>query len=162
MPLPWQGDRPMHYPLLFPVASIPLSGCKCSIDVVVSQPTNIIPDEIRNLLCSRRRIPGRRDSAWISCWDRGVSELFVQRISILGLGRYFLHPVQQRGAAGAAGHSSVSEGRCPKLMQSRRVKTPVGKILQCKLFQQELFNISMLSTHRHSLKLNTRAELLVC
>lgn len=60
-----------------------------------------------------------------------------------------------------AGHSSASEGRCPKLMQ-RRIKTAVGKVLQYKLFEQKLFHVDMLSTHRSSLKLNIRAELLVC
>lgn len=49
----------MHYPVLFPVASIALSGFKSNTGVAVSWPTNLIPGEIRKPVCSRRRVLGR-------------------------------------------------------------------------------------------------------
>lgn len=48
----------MHYPVLFPVASIALAGFKINIDVVSPWPTHLIPGGIRNSLCSRKIIPG--------------------------------------------------------------------------------------------------------
>lgn len=70
----------MHYPVLFPVASIAPSGFKSNIDVVVSWPTNLIPDEITNPLCSRSRILGggfRLNPA--AAIEREVSELCPSR-----------------------------------------------------------------------------------
>lgn len=144
-------------------ASVALSGFKI---VVVSSPTNLIPDEVRNPLCSRGRILGgefRLNPA--ADIEREVSELCPNKksqISILRVDKFFLHRGIAAQSQVTAGHSSVGKGRCPKLMQRRRIKTAVGKVLQYKLFEQKLFNVDMLSTHRSSLKLNTRAELLVC
>lgn len=158
--------RQMHYPVLSPVASIALSGFKSNIEVVVSWPTNLIPDEIRNPFCSRRKDPrgglGLNPAAEI---EREVSELCPNRksqTSILGVDKLFLRRGTAVQSRVTAEHSSVSKGRRLGLMQHRRIKTAVGKVLQYKPFEQKRFNVDMLSTHRSSLKFNTRAELLVC